>query len=205
MVQVKKTEVRERILEAAAESFAEHGYARATINQIAKGSGMAPSNVYVYFKSKLEIMFAVYEPWFREQIELLARDTEGMRSPAAKVLRIVDRLWRELPADSRSNNVIQAVSAAIPEDRYDPGLLRWTEQKIATMLDNSLPAERAAEVDSLHLAHVLMMAFDGFAVNYRTARGIACNSSIVKQMTAMILGTPRPVTETKKKRAVLAH
>jgi hypothetical protein len=48
MVQVKKAEVRERMLEAAAGLFAEHGYARATINQIAKRSGMAPSNAYVY-------------------------------------------------------------------------------------------------------------------------------------------------------------
>ena len=72
MVQVKKTEVRERILQAAAALFAEHTYARATINQIAKTAGIAPSNVYVYFKSKLEIMFAVYEPWFRQQIDRLA-------------------------------------------------------------------------------------------------------------------------------------
>jgi len=205
MVQVKKPEVRDRILEAAAGLFAEHGYARATINQIAQRAGMAPSNVYVYFKSKLEIMFAVYEPWFRKQIEQLARDVAGMRSPAAKVLRIVHRLWCELPADSRSNNVIQAVSAAIPEDRYDPGLLRWTERKIASMLDNALPAERVAEVDSLRLAHILMMAFDGFAVNYHTARGIACSRAVVKQMSAIILGIPCRIAGTRRERTLLAH
>jgi AcrR family transcriptional regulator len=193
MVQVKKAEVRDRILDAAAALFAEKTYARATINQIAKTAGMAPSNVYVYFKSKLEIMFAVYEPWFRQQIERLARDVASLRSPEAKVLRIVQTLWRELPADSRSNNTIQAVSAALPEDCYDPTLLRWTEQQIAKMLDNALPANRAAEVDSLRLAHVLMMAFDGFAVNYRTARGIACNPGIVKQMSAIILGSDQPI------------
>jgi AcrR family transcriptional regulator len=195
MVQVKKAEVRDRILDAAAKLFAEKSYASATINQIAKSAGVAPSNVYVYFKSKLEIMFAVYEPWFRQQIERLAREVAGLRSPDAKVLRIVQRLWCELPADSRSNNIIQAVSAAMPEDCYDPGLLRWTEQQIAKLLDNSLPAKRAAEVHSLRLAHVLMMAFDGFAVNYRTARGIACNPGIVKQMSAIILGSNQPTKD----------
>jgi len=84
MVQVNKAEVGEPILEAEAELFAKHGYARATINQIAKRAGMAPSNVYFYFKSKLEIMFAVYEPWFRRQIEQLSRDVAGMRSPASE-------------------------------------------------------------------------------------------------------------------------
>jgi hypothetical protein len=144
-------------------------------------------------------MFAVYEPWFRQQIERLAREVANLRTSDAKLLRIVQRLWSELPADSRSNNIIQAVSAAMPEDRYDPTLLRWTEQQIAKMLDNALPPERAAEVDSLRLAHILMMAFDGFAVNYRTAGGIACNRGIVRLMTAAILG---PASRNYRKRKV---
>jgi AcrR family transcriptional regulator len=189
MVQVKKAEVRDRIVCAATALFAEHGYGSATINQIAKRGGMAASNVYVYFESKLEIMFAIYEPWFRRQIEELAREVAKLRSPEARVLQIVHRLWRELPADTRSNNIIQAVSAAVPEDRYDPTLLRWTEQKIATMLAAALEPSRVREVDTLRLAHVLMMAFDGFAVNFRTARGIACDDWIVRQMSALILGT----------------
>jgi AcrR family transcriptional regulator len=64
-------------------AVAEYGYARAKVNQIAKRSGMAASNVYVYFKSKLEIMLAGYEPWLREQNERLPRDVARMRSPAA--------------------------------------------------------------------------------------------------------------------------
>jgi tetracycline repressor-like protein len=46
MAQVKKAEIRERILAAAAALFTEHGYARATIKQIAKAAGIAPSNVW---------------------------------------------------------------------------------------------------------------------------------------------------------------
>src|ERR1019366_8522633 len=60
MAQVKKAEIRDSILAAAGALFTEHGYARATVNQIAKAAGIAPSNVYVYFESKLKIMFAIY-------------------------------------------------------------------------------------------------------------------------------------------------
>lgn len=199
MVQVKKPEMRSRILSAAAELFATNGYTRATINEIARASGTAPSNVYVYFKSKLEIVFALYEPWFREQIETLGIEVAQLRSSEAKILRIIHKLWSELPADSRSNNVIQAVAAAMPGDRYDPGLLRWTEQKVADMLASALPADRAAELDCLRLAHVLMMAFDGFAVNYRTARGVACNHGIVRQMGQLITGAASSSTAPAKK------
>ncbi len=190
MAQVKKTEVRDGILAAAATLFAEHGYARATISQIAKAAGTAPSNVYVYFKSKLEIVFAIYDPWLKEHLEALEQEVANLPSPEARVFRIVEKLWRDIPADRNAfaNNLIQAISQATPEDCYDPALLRWTEQKIATLLATSLPPSRAAEIDALRFAHILMMAFDGFAVNYAVNRAIRCDDVMIEQMCGAILG-----------------
>lgn len=192
MAQVKKIEVRDRILGAATQLFGERGYARATINQIAEAAGTAPSNVYVYFKSKLEIVFAIYDPWLKEHLDVLAQEVEALATPQARVLRIVERLWRDIPADRNgfANNLIQAISSAMPEDRYDPALLRWTEQKIATLLSESLPPARAAEIDCMHFAHILMMAFDGFAVNYSLNRAIHCDDAMIEQICAAILGVP---------------
>lgn len=190
MAQVKKTEVRDGILAAAATLFAEHGYARATISQIAKAAGTAPPNVYVYFKSKLEIVFAIYDPWLKEHLEALEQEVAALPTPEARVFRIVEKLWRDIPADRNAfaNNLIQAISQATPEDCYDPALLRWTEQKIATLLATSLSAARAAEIDPLRFAHILMMAFDGFAVNYAVNRAIRCDDVMIEQMCGAILG-----------------
>lgn len=192
MAQVKKIEVRDRILAAATQLFAERGYARATVSQIAKAAGTAPSNVYVYFSSKLEIVFAIYAPWLREHLEALGREVAALEAPEAKVLRIVQKLWRDIPADrgAFANNLIQAISSATLEDRYDPALLRWTEQKIATLLSEALPPARAAEIDCMRFAHILMMAFDGFAVNYSINRAIHCDDAMIEQMCAVILGVP---------------
>lgn len=192
MAQVKKIEVRDRILAAATRLFAERGYARATVSQIAKAAGTAPSNVYVYFSSKLEIVFAIYGPWLREHLEALGREVGALDTPEAKVLRIVQTLWRDIPADrgAFANNLIQAISSATIEDRYDPALLRWTEQKIASLLSEALPPARAAEIDCMRFAHILMMAFDGFAVNYSINRAIYCDDRMIEQMCAAILGVP---------------
>ena len=190
MAQVKKIEVRDRILAAATRLFAERSYALATISQIARAADTAPSNVYVYFRSKLEIVFAIYGPWLKEHLEALAQEVEALRTPEAKVLRIVQKLWRDIPADRNAfaNNLIQAVSSATQEDCYDPALLRWTEQKIATILSRALPPARAAEIDCLRFAHILMMAFDGFAVNQSINRAIDCDDRMIEEMTAAILG-----------------
>jgi AcrR family transcriptional regulator len=190
MAQVKKVEVRDRILAAATRLFAEHSYALATISQIARAADTAPSNVYVYFRSKLEIVFAIYAPWLREHLEVLTQEVEALRTPEAKVLRIVQKLWRDIPADRNAfaNNLIQAVSSATQGDWYDPALLRWTEQKIATILSRALPPARAAEIDCTRFAHILMMAFDGFAMHYRLKRTIDCDDAMIEEMCAAILG-----------------
>jgi AcrR family transcriptional regulator len=190
MAQVKKVEVRDRILAAATRLFAERSYARATINQIARAADTAPSNVYVYFRSKLEIVFAIYAPWLREHLEVLTEEVDALTTPEAKVVRIVQKLWRDIPADRNAfaNNLIQAVSSATQEDCYDPALLRWTEQKIATLLSQALPPARAAEIDCARFAHILMMAFDGFAVHYGIKRAIDCDDALIEEMCGAILG-----------------
>jgi AcrR family transcriptional regulator len=190
VAQVKKIEVRDRILAAATRLFAERSYALATISQIAAAADTAPSNVYVYFRSKLEIVFAIYAPWLREHLEILTQEVEALRTPEAKVLRIVQKLWRDIPADRNAfaNNLIQAVSSATQEDRYDPALLRWTEQKIVAILSRALPPARADEIDCTRFAHILMMAFDGFAMHYRIKRAIDCDDQMIEEMCAAILG-----------------
>jgi AcrR family transcriptional regulator len=192
MAQVKKIEVRDRILAAATSLFAARGYTLATINQIARAADTAPSNVYVYFRSKLEIVFAIYAPWLKEHLEALTQEVEALSTPEAKVLRVVRKLWRDIPADRNAfaNNLIQAVSSATRKDCYDPALLRWTEQKIATILSCALPPARAAEIDCMRFAHILMMAFDGFAMNYRIRRAIHCDDGMIEEMSAAILGIP---------------
>ena len=61
MVQIKKDAVRARILDAVARLFEEIGYVKASMS--------ASANIYVYFPSKAEVAFAIFEPWFAERIE----------------------------------------------------------------------------------------------------------------------------------------
>jgi AcrR family transcriptional regulator len=201
MAQVKKAEVRESILAAAASLFTEHGYARATINLIANAAGMAPSNVYVYFDSKLAIMFAIYEPWFRQHLDDLEREVATLKSPEAKVYRIVQKLWRDIPGDRNAFtiNLIQAISTATPEDRYDPTLLRWAVNKIAKLLSGALPAKRAASVDCAPFAQILMMAFDGFAMNSRLNRAIFGNDDVIEHMCTGVLGALRTLPQAPRR------
>lgn len=61
MPQRPKIEVREAILQAAAEVFAEVGFERAVLGDVVERAGTSIGNLYKYFPSKAEL-FAVFMP-----------------------------------------------------------------------------------------------------------------------------------------------
>ncbi|MES0810675.1 helix-turn-helix domain-containing protein [Roseibium sp. SCPC15] len=73
MPQRLKTEVRERILAAAAEVFAEHGFRDAKLVEVAQRAATATSNIYKYYENKEELFNAVVSPALAAQFLRLLR------------------------------------------------------------------------------------------------------------------------------------
>lgn len=167
MVQRKKAEVRDAILAAAFRMFASRGYAATMVADIAREAGVSPGNVYIYFRSKLEILYAIYDPWLRARIALLERRLATIKSPRARLRRLLIALWREIPAEENGflNNIMQAISASDPSEGYRTTLVRWLEKRVAAIVQDTLPPSRRARLARVRLAHLLIMAFDGFAID----------------------------------------
>jgi AcrR family transcriptional regulator len=196
MAQTKKPAVREAILAAALQLFSAHGYNATTLSQIARAAGVSTANLYVYFGSKMAILYAIYDPWLRRRLETLAADLPARRTPQAKLRRIVETLWRDIPAEANgfANNIMQAISGAAPGEAYDPSLLRWCEARLATMLAESLPPRRRDALDLRRLAHLIFMAFDGYAMKVHLGTGEGCDRAMVDLFCALVLdeGARRP-------------
>jgi AcrR family transcriptional regulator len=69
-----KAQTRERVLEAAAQVFAERGYADASVNEIAAAAGVAVGSLYVHFPNKRVLFWTVLKQW----LETERRDTEAV-------------------------------------------------------------------------------------------------------------------------------
>jgi TetR/AcrR family fatty acid metabolism transcriptional regulator len=62
MVRVKKgDDKRERIMNAAITAFAQNGYHQATIATVAREAGVAAGTIYLYFKSKDDLLISIFE------------------------------------------------------------------------------------------------------------------------------------------------
>ena len=189
MVQVKKPQTRDAILAAAGRLFRKRGYHLTTLSQIAKEAGVSTANVYVYFSSKLGLLYTIYDPWFRARLLRLERSLRRIRDRERRIYRLLHALWCEVPAESNSfvNNVMQAVSTSSPADKYEPALLRWAERRVGAMLREALPPERRKRLDEDRLAHVVMMAVDGFAIAQHLRPGLRCDHATLRLMTRLLL------------------
>jgi AcrR family transcriptional regulator len=92
---------RKRILDAAVRVFAEHGFHRARVGDIAEDAGVAHGLLYHYFASKDDVLRTIFvENW--GQLIARFRAVEAAEEPAREKLegiaKILLRTWRNDPA-----------------------------------------------------------------------------------------------------------
>src|SRR3954464_7692080 len=69
---------RERILAAAERIFARHGFFAARVSEIAKEAGVADGTIYLYFKSKDDLLISLFENRMRQVNEQLRQAISGL-------------------------------------------------------------------------------------------------------------------------------
>ncbi|HEX5593726.1 MAG TPA: TetR/AcrR family transcriptional regulator [Solirubrobacterales bacterium] len=96
---------RREVIEAAAtELFAVRGYPGASIEEIARRSGVSPPVVYDHFSSKLDLYRQLLEAHFAELRKIWARNFGGSGESSARVARSFDAWFsyvEEHPAAAR--------------------------------------------------------------------------------------------------------
>jgi TetR/AcrR family fatty acid metabolism transcriptional regulator len=98
---------REGILRAAIKVFAEKGYFNSKVADIAGEAGIADGTVYLYFKSKDEILHSIFDRAMAEFIAEGKREIEGLKRPEEKLRRIAELHLEKLGADRELAVVFQ--------------------------------------------------------------------------------------------------
>ncbi|MGU3502610.1 TetR/AcrR family transcriptional regulator [Mycobacterium sp. C31M] len=122
-IRIPAAQRRARILDAAVEAFAEHGFAEAKMQDIANLAGVVPSVLYDHFGSKRELHIAVLEEHATQLRERSLRRVEGatpeelVRASIANYFEFVEAdpfMWRFLhrdpPADTETAAVVSEIA-----------------------------------------------------------------------------------------------
>jgi AcrR family transcriptional regulator len=163
---------RELIAQAALGLFQQQGFTATKMAQIASAAGMTAANLYVYFDSKLAILYEVFRPWLRSQLEALSAQVLAQAGPEQRLRRLLVGLWYDLPgADANfANALIEALAQRRSGERRSSAFLNEVEVAVGALLRESIGAGSAARtsyVDEAMLSRLIWMAFDGFVINRR--------------------------------------
>src|SRR3954466_3200395 len=90
---------REAILRAATQVFAGNGYFNSKVADIAREAGVADGTVYLYFKSKEEILHSIFDRNMEEAIADGRRRLENIADPGERLRRIAHMHLDRLGAD----------------------------------------------------------------------------------------------------------
>jgi TetR/AcrR family fatty acid metabolism transcriptional regulator len=83
MATVQRQDKRGRILDAAIKVFAERGFHTATVAEIAKAAGVADGTIYLYFKSKDDLLLRLFDEKMTDLLgEARAALSEEKTAPA---------------------------------------------------------------------------------------------------------------------------
>lgn len=65
----KSAEKENSILDAATQVFSLHGFAESQVSTVAQAAGMATGSIYLYFKSKDEVLFGIFNRMWQELLK----------------------------------------------------------------------------------------------------------------------------------------
>src|SRR5215217_5847278 len=79
---------RDAILRAAIDVFAERGYFNAQVADVARAAGVAAGTVYLYFKSKDDLLISIFERSMRDGLAHGRAAVGTLRDPRERLLRL---------------------------------------------------------------------------------------------------------------------
>ena len=93
----EKRDKRDRILSAAERIFARHGFFAARVSEIAKEAGVADGTIYLYFKSKDDLLISLFESRMKQVNEEL--EAAIAKEPPPRQLHAFIRTYLRLVHD----------------------------------------------------------------------------------------------------------
>jgi AcrR family transcriptional regulator len=167
-VRISAEERRERILAAAVEVFAEFGYTRAKMQDIASRAGVVPSVIYDHFGSKRELHITLLELHAAQLRDRSLRPLENasveelVRASIASYFEFVEEdpfIWRALHQDVPAEPEIAAVCREIADRGTESiaDLIRFGAGEVTEL--NNITLDDAAWI----LARATQSAADGVA------------------------------------------
>ena len=162
-----RTELRERIMQSAMENFSKKGFDRTRMEDIAAAAGLAKGTLYLYFKDKEDLFYAICDHNLEELRKQLSRvfnrkenilpDAERFYDEYRKRSLGSDTIWFEMIAVSTRTPRLRKILAENQSKVY-----RVVKEFLKTQIERGFLRE---DIKADIVASALIALYNGLAVN----------------------------------------
>ena len=160
---------RAMILRAATRVFARNGYFNSKVADIARAAEVADGTVYLYFKSKEEILHSIFDQNMAEAIAAGRKLIENLGDPRQKLQRIAKLHLERLGADRELAVVLQVElrgSRKFMEEFSAAGFAEYLALLRRTFEEGQRVGAFRKELNATVAAKILFGALDEMATNW---------------------------------------
>jgi TetR/AcrR family fatty acid metabolism transcriptional regulator len=160
---------REAILRAATRVFARNGYFNSKVADIASAAGVADGTVYLYFKSKEEILHSIFDRSVDTAVADAREQLEKLKDPGEKLRRIAWLHLERLGADRDLAVVFQVElrgSTKFMEEFSAAGFAEYLGLIRSTFEEGQRAGVFRKELNAKVVAKILFGALDEMATNW---------------------------------------
>jgi TetR/AcrR family transcriptional regulator, fatty acid metabolism regulator protein len=171
---------RERILAAAERIFARHGFFAARVSEIAKEAGVADGTIYLYFKSKDDLLISLFESRMKQVNEALRAAIAG-RAPVEQLHAFI-RTYLQLVADEPAAAEVLTIelrqSSKFMKEYENPEFVDFLRMLGGIIAEGQARGELDAKIPSHIAARMIFGIVDELALAWVLARQPVSASAI---------------------------
>ena len=167
--EARASDKRERILRAAVKVFARKGFYASRVSEIAKAAGVADGTIYLYFKSKDELLTSLFEDRITRLLAVLRRELEALPAGPARVRRVVELQLGLLEGERDLAEVITVnlrQSTRLLKQYATKRFTEYLDLMASVVAEGQRAGELRDDVSPRIMARAIFGALDGIAMTW---------------------------------------
>jgi TetR/AcrR family fatty acid metabolism transcriptional regulator len=165
---------RERILDAAERVFAARGFYQSRVSEIARDAGVADGTIYLYFKSKDDLLISLFESRMERVNQKMATALAEQDTPIGKLMALVRThlgLVRDNPQLAEVLTIELRQSTKFMKEYANPRFGEFLKLVASVIAEGQERGELVTRVPAPHAARMIFGIIDELALAWLLGRG----------------------------------
>ncbi len=164
---------RERILKAAVKVFAKSGFYATRVSEVAKAAGVADGTIYLYFKSKDELLVSLFEDRVERLLAFMREELPKHENAPDKLRRVIEMQLGLLEGERDLAEVITVIlrqSTKLMKEYAAPRFIAYLDAIARIVAEGQAHGDFRSDVSPHLVARSLFGALDGVALTWALGR-----------------------------------